>query len=118
MTENSTGAISLSEAVERVTAQAGADDETVETQEAEGTGNSDPEANEVEAGAETEDQDDADSDPEYEVDTAEGKRRVKLSELLESPMFKADYTRKTQSLAEERKALERSAARRRALNVS
>ena len=34
MTENSTGAISLSEAVERVTAQAGADDETVETQEA------------------------------------------------------------------------------------
>lgn len=110
MTENSTGAISLSEAVERVTARAGADDETVETQEAEGTGNSDPEANEVEAEAETEDQDDADSDPEYEVDTAEGKRRVKLSELLESPMFKADYTRKTQSLAEERKALERSAA--------
>ena len=35
---------------------------------------------------------------------------MKLSELLESPMFKADYTRKTQSLAEERKALERSAA--------
>ena len=84
MTENSTGAISLSEAVERVTARAGADDETVDTQEAEGTGSSDPEANEVEAEAETEAQDDAESDPEYEVDTAEGKRRVKLSELLES----------------------------------
>lgn len=107
MTENSDGAISLEEAVERMTAQAGADDETAEIEETEGTGDSEPEGTETEAEAETETQEE---EPEYEVDTGQGKRRVKLSELLESPMLKADYTRKTQALAEERRAAEKAAA--------
>ncbi len=106
MTENSTGAISLSEAVERLSEKEDASDEPVAIEETEGTGDSNPEETEVETEAETEEPE----DPEFEVDLGQGKQKLKLSDLIQGNLRTADYTRKTQSLAEERKALERSAA--------
>lgn len=51
-----------------------------------------------------------DEDPEYEV-TADGKtEKVKLSELKNSYMRQADYTRKTQEIAETRRSLEQKRA--------
>ena len=68
MTENSTGAISLNEAVERLSEQEDASDEPVAIEETEGTGDSNPEETEVEAAAETEEPE----DPEFEVDLGQG----------------------------------------------
>lgn len=109
MSENSdTGILSMEEAVERMmTPQAGenADDETVEAQDTDATGEADT-AEEPEAEAEaTEDAED-DGDPEVEW---EGKT-FKLSELTKGYLRQQDYTRKTQEAAEQRKAAEREAA--------
>lgn len=110
MTENPEGTLSLDQAVEKmmgVTPEA--DDETVDIVEAEEPDQGEPEAEAEEAEVETEDEG-SDEEPEYEVETKDGKRKVKLSELLESPMFKADYTRKTMALAEDRKRVEQEVA--------
>jgi hypothetical protein len=104
MTENPEGTLSLDQAVEKmmeVTPEA--DDKTAEIVEAEEPVEGEPEAEAEEAVGETEE---TAEEPEYEVETKGGKRKVKLSELLESPMFKADYTQKTMAVAEERKAVE------------
>lgn len=107
MTENPDGTLSLDQAVEKMMGLAPeADDETVETAEVEAPEQGEAEADAVEALAETDDEGDPEAEPEYEVETTGGKRKVKLSELLESPMFKADYTKKTMAVAEERKAVE------------
>ncbi len=103
MTENPDGTLSLDQAVEKMMeATPEADDETVEAVEAEEPEQGESEADAGEAEVEAEHQ----VEPEYEVETKGGKRKVKLSELLESPMFKADYTQKTMAVAEERKAVE------------
>lgn len=107
MTENPEGTLSLDQAVEKmmgVTPEA--DDETAQTAEAEEPVEGESEAEAVEAEAEADDEGEPEAEPEFEVETKGGKKRVKLSELLESPMFKADYTQKTMAVAEERKAVE------------
>lgn len=107
MTENPEGTLSLDQAVEKMMgATPEADDEAAETVEVEEPEAGEPETEAVEAEAETEDEGEPEAEPEYEVETKGGKRKVKLSELLESPMFKADYTQKTMAVAEERKAVE------------
>lgn len=107
MTENPDGTLSLDQAVEKMMGPAPeADDETVDTAEAEEPEQGASEAEALEAEAETDDEGEPETEPEYEVETAGGKRTVKLSELLESPMFKADYTRKTMALAEDRKVVD------------
>jgi len=106
VTENSTGAISLNEAVERLSEQEDASDEPVAIEETEGTGDSNPEETEVEAAAETEEPE----DPEFEVDLGQGKQKLKLSDLIRGNLQNADYTRKTQALAEERRAAEKAIA--------
>lgn len=106
MTENSEGAISLNEAVERLSDKENASDEPVAIEETEGTGDSNPEETEVEAAAETEEPE----DPEFEVDLGQGKQKLKLSDLVRGNLQNADYTRKTQALAEERRAAERAMA--------
>ena len=107
MTGNPDGTLSLDQAVEKMMgATPEADDETAEIAEAQEPEQGESEAEAVEAVAETEDEGEPEAEPEYEVETKGGKRRVKLSELLESPMFKADYTQKTMAVAEERKAVE------------
>lgn len=52
----------------------------------------------------------SDDDPEFEIETVNGKERKRLSELVEGNMLRADYTRKTMALAEDRKATERAKA--------
>lgn len=110
MTENPEGTLSLDQAVEKMMgATPEADDETAEIVEAEEPVQGEPEAEAEEAEVETEEPE-PEAEPEYEVETKDGKRKVKLSELLESPMFKADYTKKTMAVAEERKAVEAAKA--------
>lgn len=111
MTENPEGTLSLDQAVEKmmgVTPEA--DDETAEIVEAEEPEAGEPEAEAEDAEVEASDDGEPETEPEYEVETKDGKRKVKLSELLESPMFKADYTRKTMALAEERKQVDQAKA--------
>lgn len=101
MSEKSEGPISIAEAVERITQ----DDEAVEIEATEDTGDSTSEEPEVETEG-----DDTPDDPEVEYDTPEGRQKARLSELIAGNMRNADYTRKTQTLAEERRAAEKLAA--------
>lgn len=113
MSENLNEAISLDQAVERMMGEAPeADDTTEEIEEFEET----DDAEEAEVGESEDDETDADADddeeadqdddaePTFEIDTVDGKKTLTLSELKEGVMLKADYTRKTMALAEERKA--------------
>jgi hypothetical protein len=110
MTENLNEAISLDQAVEQMWQQPEADDTPAETEVTEETQEVEPEvaAGEAEDG-ETQEPDEVD-DPEFEVDTVDGKKKLKLSQIKDSVMLKADYTRKTMALAEDRKVAEREKA--------
>lgn len=111
MTENPEGTLSLDQAVEKMMGETPeADDEAVAEVEAEEPDEGEAEAETEDTAVETEDEGEPETEPEYEVETKDGKRKVKLSELLESPMFKADYTKKTMAVAEERKAVEAAKA--------
>lgn len=112
MTENSdSGTLSIEQAVERMMQPIAAEtgDDTEELEAVDGIAESDtPEEAEEEAVADTDDEDTGEeADPEFEVDTAEGRRKVKLQELLAGYQRQSDYTRKTQAVAEDRKAIER-----------
>lgn len=108
MNENTEGAISIEDAVTRLlepevpeVEKDQAEDET----EAEGTGDSNPEVEVEEAAGE-----EPEEDPEFDITTPEGERKLKLSELREGYLRLADYTRKTQAVAQERKAAEAAKA--------
>lgn len=106
MSENLHEAITLDQAVEQMM-----DDKPEETEIPPEAEQVEPEMDEVEAeGDEDQSPDEVDDDPEIEFDTAEGKRKLKASQIKDALMMKADYTRKTMALAEERKAAERAAA--------
>lgn len=108
-----TGTLSLEQAVERMMQplEAETGDETAEPEADEGIAESDtPEEAEEEAEADDDEDGGEEAEPEYEVETAEGKQKVKLQELLDGFLRTADYTRKTQAVAEERKAVERAKA--------
>lgn len=107
MTENPEGTISFDQAVEKMMGEAPeADDETAEPEEIEGTETGEPETSEAEAEVETEEPDEPEAEPVFEVETVDGKKKLTLSQLKEGAMLKADYTRKTMALAEDRKAIE------------
>lgn len=107
MTGNPDGTLSLDQAVEKMMgATPEPADETVETVEPEGTDAGEPEVETAEAEVETEEQGEPEAEPEFEVDTVDGKRKLTLSQLKEGAMLKADYTRKTMALAEDRKTIE------------
>jgi hypothetical protein len=102
--ENTDGAISIEDAVTRLLepeAPGVEEDQAEDETEAEGTGDSNPE-DEVEEAA----GDEPEEDPEFDITTPEGERKLKLSELREGYLRLADYTRKTQAAAQERKAAE------------
>jgi len=105
MSENPDGAISLEQAVGLLVA-----DDTSQDTLTEGTREGEPEESQIEAGTDASEEGEPEEEPEFEVETVKGKRKVKLSELLESPMFKDDYTRKSMALADERKERDRRVA--------
>lgn len=105
MSENPDGAISLEQAVGLLVA-----DDTSQDTLTEGTREGEPEESQIEAGTDASEEGEPEEEPEFEVETVKGKRKVKLSELLESPMFKDDYTRKSMALADERKEQDRRVA--------
>lgn len=107
MTENPEGTISFDQAVGMMMGETPeADDETAEPEEIEGTDTGEPETSEAEAEVETEEPDEPEAEPVFEVETVDGKKKLTLSQLKEGVMLKADYTRKTMALAEDRKAIE------------
>ena len=64
-----------------------------------------------ESGAEDDNEGEVQEKPKYRVKAAGEEREVTLDELIRGYQLEADYTRKTQSLAEERKAVEAEKAR-------
>jgi hypothetical protein len=106
--ENPTGALSLEQAVEKLSKQR---DEAVETEVDEGTGDGTPEEADGEAEGTEQDEDNSEAEveaeePEYEFDLPDGKKRLKKSEAEAAMLRMADYTRKTMELADNRKATE------------
>lgn len=109
MSEDLNEAISLEQAVERMMApetEPDASDETPEIEEAEGIAESDePEVDEPEG--EQDDEGDPEEEPSIELELSDGKKRkLTASEVAEGVMLKADYTRKTMALADERRQVE------------
>lgn len=124
MSENLNETISMDDAAsllvkEPETASQDADDEAIEAETDE------PEAEELEADdgqsddadedesdadddeyEDTDDAEEGDDDPTFEVETANGKQEVRLSELAAGYMRQVDYTRKTMEAAELRKEAE------------
>ena len=109
MSENLNEALSLDQAVERMMGEPQAeDDTTVEIEEVEEITEEvdESETDETEAEAVDEEEAEPDAEPTFEIDTVDGKKTLTLSQLKEGAMLKADYTRKTMAIAEERKAVE------------
>ena len=109
MSENLNEALSLDQAVERMMGEPQADDDTTdEIAEAEEISEDadESEVEEIEAEAVDEEEAEPEAEPTFEVDTVDGKQTLTLSQLKEGAMLKADYTRKTMAIAEERKAIE------------
>jgi hypothetical protein len=106
MSENLNEAITLDQAVEQMM-----DDTPEETEIQPEADQVEPETDQVEAeDGETEAEDEPETEPSFEVETVDGKKKLTLSQIKDGVMLKADYTRKTMALAEERKAAERAAA--------
>lgn len=97
-----TAELSLEDAVERMFTV----DEPAETEAQPEPQEAEPEAAEAEAEVETEEQGEPEAEPVFEIETVDGKQQLTLSQLKEGAMLKADYTRKTMALAEDRKAVE------------
>lgn len=107
MSENLQEAISLEEAVDKMMGLAPeATDEPAETEVTDGAEQAEPEVADAEAVVETEEADEPETEPVFEVETVDGKQTLTLSQLKEGAMLKADYTRKTMALSEDRKAVE------------
>ncbi len=105
MTENPEGTLSLDQAVEQMMLDETPEPETTEEIQADAS----PEV-EAEDVVETEEQDEPEADPVFEIETETGLEKLTPAQIKERMMLKADYTRKTMALAEERKATERAQA--------
>lgn len=106
MSENLNEAISLDQAVERMMGETPANDETPEETTDQETEAVEPETEVAEGDAvEVEDEGEAEP-PSIEIETENGKLKLTADQIRENLMLKADYTRKTMALAEERKAAE------------
>lgn len=107
MSENLSEAISLDQAVERMMGETPANDETPEELTEQEADEAAPETEEPEGEAvETEDEAEPETEAYVELDTETGKVRLTKEQIAEGVMLKADYTRKTMAVAEERKAVE------------
>lgn len=106
MSENLSEAISLDQAVERMMGATPANDETPEELTEQEAEQADPETDVTEGEADDSETGDPDEEPAIEIDTADGKKRLTASQIKENLMLKADYTRKTMALADERKTIE------------
>lgn len=106
MSENLSEAISLDQAVERMMGATPANDETPEELTEQEAEQADPETDVAEGEADDSETGDPDEEPAIEIDTADGKKRLTASQIKENLMLKADYTRKTMALADERKTIE------------
>lgn len=106
MSENLSEAISLDQAVERMMGETPANDETPEELTEQEAEQADPETDVAEGEADDSETGDPDEEPAIEIETADGKKRLTASQIKENLMLKADYTRKTMALADERKTIE------------
>lgn len=106
MSENLSEAISLDQAVERMMEATPAQDETPEEQPEQEAEQAEPDQEVAEGEAEDDEAGDPDEEPTIEIDTADGKKKLTASQIKENLMLKADYTRKTMAIADERKAVE------------
>lgn len=79
---------------------------TPETTEAEPAPEGQATAADLVEGDHTEDTPEEETDPEYDIPMGDKSERVKLSELRNGYLRQSDYTRKTQEIADTRKALE------------
>lgn len=106
MSENLNEAISLDQAVERMMEATPAQDAAPEDEAEQETQEVAPVTDESEGETvATEDEGELEA-PSIEIDTENGKLKLTAEQIRENLMLKADYTRKTMALAEERKAAE------------
>lgn len=106
MSENLNEAISLDQAVERMMEATPANDAAPEEETEQEAEEAAPVTDETEGETVSDDDEGEPEAPSIEIDTENGKLKLTAEQIKESLMLKADYTRKTMALAEERKAIE------------
>ncbi len=107
MSENLSEAISLDQAVERMMGATPANDETQDAEEVQETVEVEPEREIAEGETvETDEEDEPKTEPSIDIDTDNGKMRLTATQVKENLMLKADHTRKTMALADERRIVE------------
>lgn len=116
MTPQGSGTLSVDSAAEAMLGLMGGDDsqEQPEPQQeiqAEAEDSQEEYEQSDESGAEDDNEGEVQEQPKYRVKAAGEEREVTLDELIRGYQLEADYTRKTQSLAEERKAVEAEKSR-------